>query len=261
MTTQVKEIVMRANLRAAQNLFPYPCQSFFDWIARGNIRLCGLYSFEVRCRQRSLNEIVGRHEVLRTRFANVEDRPVQVISANLTLDLAITDLSESADAEKEAQRLINEEAMRPFDLAQGPLVRASLLRLSEQEHVLLLNVHHIVSDRWSSGVLLRELTTLYRAFVEGKLLSLSALPIQYADYAVWQRNNLQGETLEKHVSYWRDRLAGAPPMLELPTDRSRPAVETFRGANALRMFPKPLADKLKALSRQQGTTLFMTVLA
>jgi amino acid adenylation domain-containing protein len=223
------------------------------------LRLTGMLNADVL--HRSLNEIVRRHEVLRTRFASVEDRPVQVIAPDLRLDLPITDLSERTDADADAQRLVNVEAMRPFDLAQGPLVRASLLRLSEQEHVLVLNVHHIVSDRWSSGVLLRELTALYRAFVESKPSPLSELPIQYADYAAWQRNNLQGEHIERLISFWKERLAGAPPMLELPTDRPRPPVESFRGANSLRLFPKTLADKLKSLSRQHGTTLFMTVLA
>ena len=132
--------------------------------------------------------------------------------------------------------MASEEAKRPFDLAQGPLFRASLLRLAEDDHVLLLTMHHIVSDGWSMGIFTRELTALYEAFSEGKPSPLPELPIQYADFAVWQREWLQGEVLEKQLSYWRERLGGDLPVLELPTDRSRPAVQTYAGAHKSESF-------------------------
>ncbi len=182
--------------------------------------------------ERSLSEIVRRHEILRTTFQLVDGMPVQVIAAAEPLTLEVVDLSEMAEAEREgkAQRLANEEAQQPFDLSRGPLFRARLLRLSEAEHVLLLTMHHIISDGWSLGVLGRELAALYEAYQAGQSSPLPELTIQYADFAVWQREWLRGEVLEKQLAYWREQLGGELPVLELPLDRPRPARQSYRGA-------------------------------
>ena len=181
--------------------------------------------------ERTFQEIVRRHEALRTTFTVLDTEPVQVIgAANGRLDLVdLSGLSPEV-REREAQRRIAEEIQRPFDLELGPLFRTSLLRVGEAEHVLLLTVHHIVSDGWSMGVLQHELETLYNAFRLGQSSPLSELPIQYADFAVWQRDWLQGELLERQIAYWKAHLEGAPALLELPTDRPRPPMQTFRGA-------------------------------
>ena len=220
-------------------------------------------TLQVAALEKSLNEIVQRHETLRTSFHTVNDQPVQVIAPALQLPLVIRDLSAIAEGEREAQarQLAMEEIKRPFQLNTGPLLRASLLRLDEQDHVLVLNTHHIVSDRWSLGVLSQELATLYEAFVESKPSPLPPLPIQYADYAVWQRQYLTGPALEKQLAYWKQQLNGAPPVLNLPTDRPRPPIQTFHGAQHSAFLPKALLDSLKQLSRKEGVTLFMTLLA
>ena len=211
----------------------------------------------------SLDEIVRRHEVLRTTFEVVDGRPVQVIAMNLRLALPVADLRELPEAERETEvrRLHTEEAQQPFDLAQGPLLRVTLLRLGEEEHVLLLTMHHIVSDGWSMGIINRELSVLYEAFSAGKSSPFSDPPIQYADFAVWQRRWLQGEVLEEQLSYWKRQLGGGLPVLELPTDRPRPAVQTFQGAHESLVLSKDLTEPLKALSRQEGATPFMMLLA
>jgi alpha-ketoglutarate-dependent taurine dioxygenase/acyl carrier protein len=213
--------------------------------------------------QGTFDAIVERHEVLRTTFATVDGNPVQVIAPSLGVPLPIIDLSQMAESEREAEarRLATEEAQRPFDLAQGPLARTALLRLSEEEHVLLLMMHHIVSDGWSAGVLFHELGTLYKGFSAGKPSMLPELPIQYADYAVWQRQWLQGEVLEKQLSYWREQLGGELPVLELPTDSPRSAVPSHRGAYRFAKFPERITEGLEALSKGEGATLFMTLLA
>ena len=211
----------------------------------------------------SLNEIVKRHESLRTTFTTVDGRPVQVIAPLLTVALPILDLRELPETEREAevQRLATNEAQRPFDLAQGPLVRATVLRLGENEHVGLLTMHHIVTDGWSAGILIREMAILYDAFCSDRPASLPELPVQYADFAHWQRNWLAGEVLETQLSYWKEQLLGAPPLLELPTDHPRPAIQTFHGAHQSILLTPIVGDRLKALSRQEGVTLFMTMLA
>ena len=210
--------------------------------------------------ERSLNEIISRHETLRTVFAVVDGRPVQVIAPTLTTTLSISDLRELPEREARARRLATEEAQRPFDLARGPLLRTRLLRLGEEDHVLLLTMHHIVSDGWSAGVLFRELGVLYEAFVAGRPSPLEELPIQYADYAVWQREWLRGEVLERQLSYWKEQLGGSLPVLELPTDRPRPAVQSYQGASQPVVLSKGVSERLKALSQQEGATLFMTLL-
>ncbi|HWS56093.1 MAG TPA: amino acid adenylation domain-containing protein, partial [Pyrinomonadaceae bacterium] len=213
--------------------------------------------------ERGLNEIVRRHESLRTTFQSVDGLPVQVILPSLTLKLPVTELRGFGEAEKRAEvrRRADEEARRPFDLTRGPLLRASLLRLCEQEHVILLTMHHIVSDGWSTGLLIRELGALYAAYARGEESPLAELPIQYADYAVWQRERLRGEALEAQLSYWRRRLAGATDVLELPTDRPRPAAQSFRGAAHNFALPADLYGSLKSLCKQEDCTLFMLLLA
>ena len=208
----------------------------------------------------ALNEIVQRHEILRTTFHMREGQPTQVISPIAELNLEIRDLSTLPSSPDTVQQLASAEARRPFDLTRGPLLRALLLRLDETEHVLLLSVHHIVADGWSMGVLVREVATLYRAFVEGRPTPLAELPIQYADFAVWQREWLQGEVLHEQLDYWRQQLAGLEP-LALPLDYPRPPVQSFRGARRFFSLSAQISNELRALSQREGVTLYMTLLA
>ena len=213
--------------------------------------------------QRCLNGVIQRHEALRTRFETVHGNPVQVIEALDAIAMPLTDLSQLPEIEREAEarRLCVEEARRPVDLSQTPLMRARLFQLNATSNVLMLNLHHIAADGWSLEVLLRELGILYQAFCEGKPSPLSELSVQYADFAVWQRNCLGGAALEKQLSYWRKQLENAPALLELPTDRPRPVVSSYRGAIEEMVFPDWLLRALKTLSRKEGATLFMTLLA
>ena len=209
----------------------------------------------------SLNEIVRRHEVLRTVFAEKDGEPVQVVSASQSLPLPLLDLSANVQREAEAQRAALEESQQPLDLKNGPLVRARLLRLAEEEHVLLLTLHHIIFDGWSRRIFVQELATLYQAFGAGKPSPLPDLSLQYADYAVWQKRHFQGTNLEKQLAYWKTQLAGAPASLDLPTDRPRPAVQSFRGAVKTFSFPHDLSAHLSQFGRQQNATPFMILLA
>jgi amino acid adenylation domain-containing protein len=213
--------------------------------------------------EKSLNKIIRRHEVLRTTFALVDGQLTQVIDTEAKLVLQVLDLSRASHshAETETQRIITEESCTPFDLEKGPLVRAVLLRMSHVEHIFLCLIHHIVSDGWSMGIFHRELSTFYEAFSNGKPSPFEELPVQYADFSVWQRKWLQGEVLEKQLSYWKHQLENAPPMLELPTDRPRPVIQTFRGASEGYTISDPLAHELRNLSRHNRVTLFMTLLA
>ncbi|MDT9002467.1 amino acid adenylation domain-containing protein, partial [Paucibacter sp. APW11] len=212
----------------------------------------------------TLNRIVARHESLRTRFVQQGDVVGQVIDeADSGFALAEEDLTSLRGHEQQAavQRLMLDHASMPFDLAQGPLIRGKLLKLGDTDHVLLINQHHIVSDGWSMGILVREVCALYAAFSEGREDPLSPLPIQYADYAAWQRQWLQGERLQQQLGYWKQRLAGAPDLLALPTDRPRPAQQSFAGASVAFEFDAELTHGLKALARHHGATLYMTLLA
>jgi acyl carrier protein len=213
--------------------------------------------------EKTLNEIVRRHETLRTRFESVGDQPVQVIAPSLTLPFTIVDLTATPEGEREteARKRAMEEVKQPFRLATGPLLRASLLKLSDTDHVLVLNTHHIISDRWSLGVLSQELATLYEAFLENKPSPLPELAIQYVDYAVWQRQYLSGSVLDQQLAYWKQQLEGAPPVLEIPTDRPRQALENFWGGVHRQTLPEDLVKDLRALSRRESTTFFMTLLA
>ena len=210
----------------------------------------------------SLREIVRRHETLRTTFATVEGRAVPVIAPWAAGDLPLIDLAELSRAARagEEARLVREEARRPFDLRRGPLLRARLLRLGEAAHSVLFNLHHIVSDGWSTGVLLRELGALYSAFVDGRPSPLPELPIQYFDFAVWQQRWLSAEILAGELAYWREALRGLQP-LDLPTDRPRPPVVTSRGSVRSFALPAELSAELARGTRTAGVTLFMTILA
>ncbi len=212
--------------------------------------------------ERSLGEILRRHEALRTTFRMVAGQPVQIVSPVRPLRLPVVDLTRlpGPDRQAEAARLASEAAVGPFHLVHGPLFRASLLKLDAEEHVLLLTMHHIVSDGWSTGVLDRELEALYAAFAAGRPSPLPELQIQYGDFAVWQRAWLTGATLETQLAYWTRQLEGMPPVLELPADRPRPALPTHRGAGYPMAISARLTEGLKALSRQESATPFMTLL-
>src|SRR5690349_6165780 len=193
------------------------------------LRLLG--ELDIPALERTLNEIVRRHEILRTTFEALDGEPVQLIAAPQALELPLTDLSDLPLDKREAEtrRLIVRDALQPFDFARGPMLRASLLRLTEEEHVLSLTMHHIVSDGWSMGVLVHEFAALYTAFSSDRPSPLPELSIQYADYAQWQRAWLTGEVLAEQLTYWKKKLDGAPAVLELPGDRPRPAVQSFKG--------------------------------
>jgi amino acid adenylation domain-containing protein/non-ribosomal peptide synthase protein (TIGR01720 family) len=219
----------------------------------------------------SFKEIVRRHEALRTTFATVDGQPVQVVGQKFNFGLQVLDLQQLAETEREekVKQLAAEEASKPFDLTKGPLLRASLLQLDAEEYVLLLTLHHIIFDGWSIGVFLQELAALYEAFSIGKPSPLPELSIQYADFAIWQREWLAGDSLrdsfasrlQTQLNYWKKQLSGAPPLLELPADRPRPPAQTYRGAKESFLIPRTLTEALKKLSRQENVTLFMTLLA
>ncbi len=213
--------------------------------------------------ERVLSEIVRRHESLRTRFSSNDDSPVQIIDAPLHVDLPIVDLTHlpAGKRETEARRLANQYARQPFNLSQTPLWHAHLLRLSTDDHVLLFIMHHIITDAWSLSVLSKEINELYRAFSAGQPSPLAELPIQYADYAVWQTEWLRGSVLDEQLSYWKQNLNNAPALLDLPSDRPRPPVQTFNGARLSLHLSKTLSEALVELSRAQDVTLFMTLLA
>ncbi|WP_460764560.1 non-ribosomal peptide synthetase, partial [Lysobacter fragariae] len=216
---------------------------------------------------RALDRIVHRHEALRTTFHRIGNDPVQHIAAAdvgfalREVDLHDVDLHDHADAEDALQQHLALEAAAPFDMEHGPLVRGQLLHLCDDDHVLAITMHHVVSDGWSIGVLLDELSTLYSAFRAGQDDPLPPLPIQYADYAVWQRQWLSGAVLERQQAYWQRTLTGAPVLLELPTDRPRPVQQSFVGASVPVTLDASLTQALKALSQRHGTTLYMTVMA
>ena len=212
--------------------------------------------------EQALTTVIRRHENLRTTFPNERGEPMQLIAPEPLSHLVFLDLSSlrRQESELEAHHLALQEAKQPFELARGPLLRSWLLRLSAQEHVLLLIMHHIISDGWSGGILLSELGSVYTALQQRKPVDLPTLPIQYADYAYWQRSWMQGEVLQKQLDYWRENLAGLAP-LTMPTDHPRPAIQTFRGEQQQMGLSAELSQRLRALSQREGVTLFMTLLA
>ena len=220
-------------------------------------------TYDAEAMQRAVNEVVRRHETLRTAFSSREGQPVQIVVSTVELAFAEHDLRQLPEKERKETwiRLAREEGRKPFDLAQPPLLRGTLVRLSEQKQLLLLTIHHIIADEWSMEVLQRELHQLYRAFCQGEPSPLAELTIRYTDFVDWQRGYLQGEVLQKQVGFWKQALAGAPMILELPTDKPRPAVQSFHGAVEAFELPRELLERLKALSRQQEATLFMTLSA
>ena len=225
------------------------------------VRLAGTLEAEVL--ERALGEIVRRHETLRTRFELVDGKPYQVVSPAGGFEMPRVDLSDrpAAEREGEALRLATEEAHRVFDLEQGPLFHAFLIRLGEAEHVLVFNFHHTVTDGVSMAVFTRELDALYRAFSAGEASPLPDLEVQFADFAVWQRKMLVGDKLEEHLAYWRGQLAGDVKALALPTDRPRPAVMSFQGGHCSVRLSKHLSEALRGLSQAEGVTLGMTLTA
>jgi hypothetical protein len=217
---------------------------------------------DVTILQRAFEEIVGRHEVLRTTLVADGGIPRQLIAESLELTLPVEDLSGLPEPTRQAQaqQLIRAEAARPFDLARGPLLRARLLRLAEQEHITVVVLHHVIADGWSLGVLIREVSALYWAFSAGEDSPLPPLAIQYADYAAWQRSWLHGEVLQAQLDYWSQRLAGLPA-LELRADRPAPTSASHRGGQRLAVLPQSLLEGVRALGRQEGATVYMTLLA
>ena len=213
--------------------------------------------------RKSLQEIIRRHEILRAAFINIDGQPLQVINPISEFELPVVDLTDfhPDKHDQEVKRIAREEAHRIFDLARGPLLRASLLRLGKEDHTLLLIIHHIVSDGWSYEVFLRELGILYVAFSKGGPSPLTELPIQYADFAAWQREYLSGMVLEDQLSYWMQQLSGVIPNLDLPADYQRPMRQSFRGATQYYQLPRDLVEALKDLSRFENVTLYMTLIA
>jgi amino acid adenylation domain-containing protein len=241
---------------------------FLDQLIPGNpiynvptvIRLTG--SLNLTALEQTFNEIVRRHEILRTTFIVLDGQPLQAISPSLTIPISLLDLQQLPADEQEvkAKCIISAEIEHPFDLSSGPLLRVILVVLSKTEHILLLNMHHIICDDWSIGVLIRELGTLYAAFAQNQPSPLLELPLQYADFAHWQREWLQGEVLQTQLAYWREQLNGIS-ILDLPTDKPRPAIQSYQGATQFLELPLKLIDALEKLSQQEGVTLFMTLLA
>ncbi|HEY9841736.1 MAG TPA: amino acid adenylation domain-containing protein, partial [Candidatus Obscuribacterales bacterium] len=223
------------------------------------IRLEGL--LDAPSLEKGFQTLIGRHASLRTRFESRADQVFQIVDAQSDFRLEIVDLCDLADAETEARSLAQAEAHAPFDLAHGPLIRARLLKIRSDLHLLVLNLHHIISDGWSQGLLLQELAACYAAFCQGEAVVLPELPVQYADYAHWQRQNFEGEAFQTQLSYWKGRLADAPARLQLPTDRPRPAVESYQGASFSFRCERALTEALLVLARCEDVTLFMLLLA
>ncbi|NNC22357.1 AMP-binding protein, partial [Corallococcus exiguus] len=225
------------------------------------LRLTG--RVDVESLRRAFEALVARHDSLRTTFQEHQGQATQHIHAPGAWALPLMDVSSLPEAQREAEarRRVAEDARQPFRLEHGPLLRTALVRLGEEEHLLLVTMHHIVSDGWSMGVLVRELVTFYAAFTQGTAPALSPLPVQYADFAAWQRQWLQGETLDAQLRYWKQQLAGAPAALELLTDHPRPSIQSHAGAALTVQLPPETSQALKALARREGATPFMVLLA
>jgi amino acid adenylation domain-containing protein len=225
------------------------------------VRLKGVLN--VPALEQTLSEVIRRHESLRTNFVTVDGQPMQTIDVARPAHLPVLDLSalETDERDAEALRLTATEMRKPFDLTCDPLLRTTLLRLGEDEHIALLTMHHIISDAWSVGVLVQEVVALYKAFSAGEPSPLAELPIQYADYAAWQREWLTGDVLQAQLNYWKQQLEDAPPVLELPTDRPRPATQSYHGSFVSLALGGQLSEQLNALCQKEGVTLYMLLLA
>nr|WP_233466978.1 non-ribosomal peptide synthetase [Dolichospermum flos-aquae] len=223
------------------------------------MRLVG--NLNVKALEQAFAAIAQRHEPLRTQFKIKDNKPVQAIAPSMTITLPVVDLQNLQDPTKQVEELATAEACKPFDLANGSVLRVKLWQVAPDEYVLLLAIHHIAADGWSMGILIDELSAYYRSFSMGSSVELPELSIQYADFAVWQRQWLTNQVLERQLSYWKQQLTGAPPLLELPTDRPRPAIQTFRGGTEQLQLDSQLTQQLKKLSQKSGSTLFMTLLA
>ncbi len=223
------------------------------------LRLKG--DLDVSALEQSLNELVNRHETLRTCFGDVSGKPVQLIEPALAIELNVEEIEGVTSADREAKiiQLATVETQTPFDLSKAPLVRVRLLKVNENDHVILFTMHHIISDGWSIAIIVQEIAAIYKAIVNGEDINLPELPVQYADFSAWQRQMLTGDNLEKQLGYWREFLAGTPGMLELPTDFPRPRVQSFNGDTKSRMLSPELSQAALAFSRQEGVTLFMTL--
>ncbi|MBH8561813.1 condensation protein [Nostoc sp. CENA67] len=242
---------------------------FLDQLEPGNpafnicqfMQLTGLLN--VVALEKSFQEVVKRHEILRTTFTIIDGQPFQVINPTAVFQLKLLNLQKLSLDEREVEvlRLANEEAQQPFNLAKDCLVRVTLLQLSQTEHALFLSMHHIVSDGWSIGILIQEITTLYKAFSQGYPSPLPELPIQYADFAVWQRQWLQGEEMMTQLEYWKQQLGNRLTVLKMPSDRPRPTVQSYNGDSQFFVLEKAITEKLKTLYQREGITLFMTILA
>ena len=233
--------------------------SAYNWPA--SFRLQG--NLNTSALEQSLTEIVRRHEILRTNFSVVNGTPVQKINSSQPINLPVIDLQSFSESEreKEAEKLVTKEKEYPFDLAKGSLFRVMLIRLKPEEYIFTLSMHHIIADGWFLNIFISELSTLYSSFCEGKLSLLSELPIQYGDFAYWQRQYFQGENLQHQVNYWKQKLAEISPLLELPTDRPRPPIQTFSGDFEELFISQELTQQLKDLTQKSGATLFMTLLS
>ncbi len=266
---QTQTISPRANSHEFPLSFAQARLWFLDHLEPGNslyngyssVRLEGKLNVSVL--EESFNTIISRHEALRTNFVTKNGHPVQVIAETLHLTVPVVDLQNLPATEREiaTQQLATQEAHRPFNLTTEPLVRIKLLKRTEIEHVLLVCMHHIIGDGWSTGILVQELAIIYSALCNSLPPQLPELPIQYADFAIWQREWLQGEVLESQLAYWKQQLHGVPALLKLSTDRPRPAIQTFQGARQCFTLSKELTEALTLLSRREGVTLFMTLLA
>jgi UDP:flavonoid glycosyltransferase YjiC (YdhE family)/alpha-ketoglutarate-dependent taurine dioxygenase len=265
-----KQIIPAVTRQKELNYFPLSFAQqrlwFLDQLEPGNptynisgvVEITGILN--IAALEQSFHALAQRHEALRTTFAMVQDQPMQVIHPNLEFVIPVINLESQPDIQQKIQSLINDELTRSFDLTQGSLLRVTLLRINSEQHIMLFSMHHIISDGWSMGILIREIAKFYEAFSTGKSPVLPELPIQYADFAIWQRQWLQAEVLQTQLEYWKRQLAGNTP-LRIPTDRPRPQVPTYQGATYSFALPADLSQQLQALSQQAGVTLFMTLLA
>jgi len=257
-----------ANAEPYQLSFAQQRLWFIERFEEGNVAYNIPFAFRLRGQlhlaalERSLEEIVRRHEILRTSFRSIDGKPEAVVQPRLVVPLSVKNLQDIPPEQRESEfeTMIQQDARQPFDLENPPLFRHTLLRFEEREYILLMTIHHIIFDGWSVGVFMQELTLLYNQYSHGKPLSLPTLPIQYGDFARWQREWLTGETLDRQRTYWKKQLLHCPSLLELPTDHPRPARQTFRGATCSFLIPDVVAASLCQLNQQEKNTLFITLL-